>query len=237
MTIPGRLREWIINHDDKTAFTVLYIGLSLALSIVFGLFWLVLIVFCHWILEMISQSFKSTNFLLAFGNSLWEIKLDLALVFMALWLAVYLDFIFGIAGLGVAARSAAQITNQTIRTSSRMASTTGNIAKTTVRFAGWQRIIRSTLLSVDDVLQSVRGIFKAKSKTGKITKTQDQEFDQIAGNQKKIKESLWAGKWTLGDKASVLILIIFICLIMTAPWIIDKSFNEVTNIILEELTP
>lgn len=235
MQISKVIQNWILEHDDKTVFTIFYIGLSLALSIAFGLFWLVLIVFIHWVIELMAQYFKSNNPIIAFGNSLWEVKLDIALVFMALWLAVYLDFIFGIAGLGVAARTTAQLTNQSVRTGSMIASTGSNIAKTTVRFAGWQRIIRSALLSIDDVVQSARGIFKAKS--GKNPKILADENQPVFKEQENIKKTYWTRKWSKGDFASVILLFIFIALILAAPMIIGKDFYQVIQILIEELKP
>jgi hypothetical protein len=46
--------------------------------------------------------------LLDFYEILWELKLDFALMIFVFWLAVYLDFKFGIAGLTAEAGVAAQ---------------------------------------------------------------------------------------------------------------------------------
>jgi hypothetical protein len=228
------LINWVLSHDERITFILFYIGLSLILSLALGLFWLVLIVFLHWILELIVHSYKSSNLFFAFGNSLWEIKLDIGLVLMALWLAVYLDFIFGIAGLGVAARSIAQIGNQTLRSGSRLAGTSSNIAKTTVRFAGWQRIIRSSLLSLDDFVQIFRGIFKAKDQKNDIkenTQSPPEKYNNFA------TINLWAGKWTNGDIASSALIVLFTGLLLMAPQIIGIPFTEVLQVLIEELKP
>jgi hypothetical protein len=230
------LINWVLSHDEKIGFIFFYIGLSLILSLALGLFWLLLIVFLHWVLELVVHSYKSNNFFFALGNSFWEIKLDIGLVLMALWLAVYLDFIFGIAGLGVAARSVAQIGNHTLRSGSRLAGTSSNIAKTTVRFAGWQRIIRSSLLSLDDLVQIFRGIFKAKDKKADI-KESTKSCSYPAEKNQDSAINLWVGKWTNGDIASTAIIVVFASLLLMAPQMIGIPFDEVLQILIEELRP
>jgi hypothetical protein len=125
------LRAWIHNHDDSWLFTIAYVGLAVVLSIWISLFWLVVIVGLHGVLEWIRQR--------ALGRGMaavvWEIKLDLSLVLLALVLAAYMDVVLGAAGLGGAARLGAQAA---------------------VRATGWSRALRGVLLSLDDAAQVAR---------------------------------------------------------------------------------
>ena len=237
MAVPEEIKHWILHHDERVLFTIFYIGLSVVLSIVFGLFWLALIVFIHWVLELIAQLLKTENRLLALGNSIWEVKLDIALVFMALWLAVYLDFIFGIAGIGAAGRTAAQLGNQGLRAGSRVAKAGGDIARTTVRFAGWQRAIRATLLTVDDIAQALRVLFSARKR--KIKQIEAATGDPEPGNilEETVSRSSWTGKWGKGDYISFGLLLFFFVMILVAPLIIENDMKGVMATIASELKP
>lgn len=143
----GRLGEWILHHDDRWLFVVLYTGLALTLSAFVSLFWLVAVVAVHGAMEWYRQRARSREHV--FARVLWEVKLDLVLVLFALMVSVYMDFIVGLAGLGQAARAGARLGS---------------------RLAGWQRALRGALLSVDDAAQLGKALLmwgkKAKSAAG-----------------------------------------------------------------------
>ncbi|MDT8286836.1 MAG: hypothetical protein RQ748_06985 [Elusimicrobiales bacterium] len=144
MRSPGAVEAWVIAHDDSRLFTFLYIGLALVLSVAIGLFWLVAVVAAHFALEYYKQSRLPGGRTGAAARTAWELKLDIALVFFALWLAAYMNVIFGVAGIGAGARAAAQVGS---------------------RFAVWQRVIRGVLLSLDDAAQVLRLVLGRKRKT------------------------------------------------------------------------
>ena len=123
----ARLRRWWIEHDDQLPFTLAYLGLALVLSLAIGLFWLVAVVALHAALEYWALGRQRQGARL--GRVLWHVKLDIALVLFALCLAVYMDLLFGIAGLAPAARAGMQAGS---------------------RFLAWQKGIRGLLLSLDD---------------------------------------------------------------------------------------
>jgi hypothetical protein len=128
------LLRWVAEHDDRWLFTILYIGLAVVLSIWISLFWLVAVVAAHGALEwwaLRQRGFEGP----LWGAVTWHLKLDLALILFALWLGVYMETLFGIAGLGPLARGGAQAG---------------------ARFIAWQRVLRGALLTVDDAAQVAR---------------------------------------------------------------------------------
>ena len=50
-----RLRDWVLNHDDSWIFIILYVGLAVVLSLWISLFWLLVVVAGHFVLEWIRQ--------------------------------------------------------------------------------------------------------------------------------------------------------------------------------------
>ena len=122
------LHRWLREHDQRMSFTVLYITLALVLSMAISMFWLVAVVAAHGALEYwkLGRTGPRDQRL---GRTLWHIRLDIMLVLAALWLGLYIDLLFGIAGLGAAARTGAQVS---------------------ARVVAWQRTLRGVLLSVDE---------------------------------------------------------------------------------------
>jgi hypothetical protein len=135
-TLRSRWVRWVAAHDDSWLFTVLYVGLALGLSLAISLFWLVVVVAAHGVLEWfaLTQRGHRTH---RVGHVLWHLKLDVALVLGALWLGLYLDLLFGMAGLGAVARSGARVT---------------------ARAVAWQRAVRGALLAADDAALVVRAV-------------------------------------------------------------------------------
>ena len=132
------VRRWLVAHDDRLGFTIAYIALAVVLSVRISLFWLVAVVALHGFIETWSLKRRGMgeNRL---GRVLWHLKLDIALVLFALWLGLYMDVLFGLAGLSAAARTTAQAG---------------------ARFIAWKRAIRGVLLTLDDaavVAKSVVG--------------------------------------------------------------------------------
>jgi hypothetical protein len=137
---------WIAEHDERWLFTILYVGLAVSLSLWISLFWLLAVVVAHGVLEWLALLYKGVQ-RHRVGQVLWHIKLDIGLLVFALWLGVYMEMIFGIAGLGAIARTGAQAS---------------------ARFISWQHLIRGLLLTVDDAAQLVRAV--AARREGEISK-------------------------------------------------------------------
>lgn len=117
----------------------------MVLTMVLSIFWLVAVVAAHAALEWFALGRQGVRDHRA-GRVLWHLKLDIGLTLVALWLGLYLDTLFGMAGLGAAARAGAQ---------------------TTARFIAWQRTIRGVLMTVDEAAHVVKAV--AMRKRGKVS--------------------------------------------------------------------
>lgn len=133
------MSEWILKHDDRWLFTILYVSLAVILSIAISIFWLVALVAVHAGLEWYALKHHAPH--QTPGTRLkaviWHLKLDFMLIIFALWLGVYIDVIFGLLGLGAAARAGAQVSS---------------------RVLAWQRATRGILLTLDDVAQVAKAV-------------------------------------------------------------------------------
>lgn len=225
------LINWITDHDNKTLFVVLYIGLSIVLSIAISLFWLLFVVLIHFAFELVTQNRLQTGAKNIIYESLWETKLDFALVVFALLLAVYLDFIFGVAGLGAAARGGAMAAT---RTGAGAANTGAKVVQVSTRFAALQRAIRGILLSLDDVANAAKSFFQRKKP--KSDKINDPEKN-IAGNNHAGSGSSWTAKWSVIDYTGVVLFAVSALLILLAPVLIGMSWGEIITITSAEFHP
>jgi hypothetical protein len=140
-------KKWVLRHDDSWLFIGCYVSLAVVLSVAISLFWLLAVVSLHFLFEWIKQSELDNRLPGIFLRSLWEIKLDISLVVLALAIGVYMDLILGAAGLSGAARAGVQ---------------------TGARFAGWHGVIKGIILSADDAAQLARVVLKKKS-DGEVT--------------------------------------------------------------------
>ncbi|MCG6118758.1 MAG: hypothetical protein MEQ07_11300 [Aquimonas sp.] len=73
-------------HDDRWLFTLAYVGLTVVLSLLISLFWLVAVVAAHAALEW--YALKHRGFpRQRLGRTLWHLKLDVSLILFARALA------------------------------------------------------------------------------------------------------------------------------------------------------
>lgn len=204
-------KDWAARHDESVLFIASYVGLAVVLSLWISLFWLVAVVFVHFLFEIIRQSRHHRGAGRIAVEALWEVKLDIALVIGALVLALYIDLIFGILGLrsvgqmGMAAKSGAQIG---------------------VRFGVWEQVLRGFFLTVDDAVHVGRSFFMkkgAKARSGKAS-ARDSSPLKPAG-------------WTVGDVITLSLLFLFLVLIPLAPVITDHSWEDSLGLLAAELDP
>lgn len=207
---PGGIRNWIINHDDSWLFIIGYIGLAVVLSIWISLFWLVAVVAVHFLFEIVRQHTIHDSWTTIFSESLWELKLDIALVLFALVVSLYMDVVLGVAGLQGAARAGA------------------SAAQGGARFAAWQRIIRGVLLSVDDAAQV------ARVAVGKGNVDEKEAETAVAPTS---LWGSWAGQWGKGDWIAMGMGVICLLLIAIAPYLTDHSFHSAFFTLVAELHP
>lgn len=174
-------RIWLRDHDNRVTFTVLYISLALVLSMAISMFWLVAVVAAHGVIEYWSlgrQGIREQRL----GRTLWHIKLDIMLVLAALWLGLYIDLLFGVAGLSAAARTGAQVS---------------------ARVLAWQRTIRGVLLSVDEAALAGKAVLGrgAKDESGPVRQIE-------APPPPWLGRWSWGDRLTLATSAFFLVLIL-----------------------------
>ncbi|TVP46664.1 MAG: hypothetical protein EA350_06610 [Gemmatimonadales bacterium] len=126
------------NHDESWIFVILYLGMAVGLSVFVSLFWLVVVAFLHFVLEMLRQRHYRKGGRSVFLHALWEVKLDVGLVLLALMLVLYIEVVLGILGVQSAARAAAV---------SRAGARIGT------RAAAWERNLRTFLLTFDEMIR------------------------------------------------------------------------------------
>lgn len=232
----SKLKNWLIEHDNKILFVSLYAGLSLVLTLLLGLFWLFLIVFIHLVFEIISHSYKKSNWRYIALHSIWETKLDFGLVLLALFICVYLDEILGMAGLGAVARTGTQF------------------ASRGVRFLSYQRIIRAIILSLDEMAIAVKAIFSRqklvnKSKKDRLKKISEQNPPEHLSEIEKAafiipdsevkNHTPWKSKWGFGDYFGVSLFAVCLVLIILAPLFLESyaNWNDLFISISKEFHP
>lgn len=213
--------RWVVEHDDRRLFIALYIGLAVVLSIWISLFWLLVIVGVHLLFELVRQAYLQRRPLALVGHALWEIKLDVALVLLALVLALYMELVLGVLGLNGAARMGGAVARAGARG---------------VRFAAWERTLRGILLSADDAVQVLRVL----ARRGKQPPTAPDPAQDAAqdGAQDGAQDAPPPGiAWGLGDRISVALLVGCLALLVAAPWLTDHTPTSALLALQAELQP
>jgi hypothetical protein len=210
LTLRRRLLIWVAEHDDSWLFMVLYVGLALVLSMWISMFWLVAVVVAHAVLEWYALDRRGIRDH-RFGIVVWHLKLDIGLVLVALWLGLYLDTIFGLVGLGAAARAGAQ---------------------TAARVVAWQRTIRGVLMTVDEAAHVVKAVAVRnggkKHKAGPAVETA-----QVLADDR----PPWRQPWTRGDKFAVAFTMSLVVLILLTPAFTDHTVGSMLAVLAADLHP
>ena len=220
------LRDWIRDHDEKWLFVGIYLGLAVVLSVFVSLFWLVLIAVLHFGLECIRQARYREGGKEVTLHALWEVKLDVALVLLALTLVLYIDVVLGVLGIQSAARAGA-ITRASVRLGSRA--------------AAWERNIRTFLLTIDEVLRVGQAavMFRKKKKSAKVggISTGEAAAPALPERYAPAADLAWRGSWKLGDRVSMTLLVLGTILMLAAPLLTHHDWAGAITILMEELQP
>lgn len=216
--------DWIHDHDDRWSFLAPYIGGAILLSIFMSLFWVAMLMFCHFLLEVWRHRLLEIKNPLI--HALWHTKLDFSLVIVAFVIAVYADVIIGALGLGQAARA-------------------GQVA---ARFGVIERSIRSILLTADEAGLFLRALAKGRKKQTAAVDTVLQEASGQSRDPQMRKDvashiamaneddAPWRSP-TKGDWFSLGFGGLCVTLILMAPMITAHDFSDIGQIILHELQP
>jgi len=218
----GPLRRWVIDHDESWLFILLYVGLAVVLSLWISLFWLVAVVAGHGVLEWIRQSHLDPQPAGVAARVLWELRLDLALVLFALALAAYLEVLFGIAGIGGAAK----------------------LAGAGARAGAWARGLRGVLLSLDDAAQVVRalahrrsraapdGIVEPAGAAAELEETATESTTETA-----FATNPWDAKWPRSTHAIVGFGLACGVLLVLSPALTHHDYPSLFSVLAAELHP
>lgn len=234
-------RAWIVAHDDSKWFNFLYTGLAIVLSLWLGLFWLLAVVAVHLALELIKQHHLRTQPSRVIAWSLWELKFDLALILFSLVVLLYMDTVLGLAGLGASGRIAAQ----------------------GARATRFHQVVRSILISVDDVARiggkvaasppwkrAAKTITAAAATTLAVrpskpelnnspndqatTQNDDQNDTRNAETSRAFP---WHTRWSKGDWVSIGFAVICSALLLAAPYLTKAGWQKTMATITSELHP
>jgi hypothetical protein len=215
------LQDFIANHDDRWLFVVLYIGLAVVLSMLLSLFWLVAVAGLHFGLEVLRQRSYREGMMDTATHAVWEIKLDVALVLLALAMSLYMDLFLGILGLQSATRAAAAT-----RAGARVA-----------RAAAWQRNLRAFVLLADDAFRVVQvGVTRLLRRQPAVVAVASGSPVSAAGTTP-TGPGTWREGWSVGDRVTVALLAACALLIVSAPLLTDLTWSGATLTLLEQLRP
>jgi hypothetical protein len=209
---PGPIRTWIEEHDHSWLFVGVYLGLAVILSVFVSLFWLAFMAGAHLLLECIRHYRPGWGARDILTHSLWEVKLDFALVLLALALVLYVDVVLGVLGIQSAARAAA---------------VTRAGAKTVTRMAAWERYLRGFLVTIDEIVRISRAAVLLRR--GRPVRA--------AAAEERGPVHPWSREWGLGDRISLGLIAICILLIVATPLLTPYDWNRTLGALLSELQP
>lgn len=231
---------WMINHDESRVFNVLYISLAVILSVFVSLFWLVLIVGIHFMLELIRQHHHCSRCARkVLGRSLWQLKLDFSFIAFSFVVDAYIGVLLGAAGLGKIP-GLGRIEEVEISDAARL--------------GGYGKAIRGIALSTDDILRTTSAAvgFKdgAKNDDDDGT-TEDDSVQQDDSHAPVVPDSRQPPaqpelapadtdlqvRWTRSAYATVAFGITCVALLFLVPWLIGMSYGELWQIIIQDLQP
>lgn len=208
MTCGERLLQWIVEHDDRWSFTLPYIAAAVVLSVTISLFWLVVVVCVHAALEWVRQRQVDPRLTGVLARMGWDLKLDVSLVLLALALALYIDVLLGLVGLGHAARLGVQAG---------------------ARAAGWGRAIQGVLISLDDAAHLARMVGRNNGE-GAGPPTAE------AGSARARLLYPWRN-WGFADWLGLVLGVGCLALILLTPVLRDVSWQAVWSTLAAELQP
>jgi hypothetical protein len=203
------LHGWAVAHDDSRLFLAGYIGLAVVLSVWISLFWLVAVVAVHFGLELVRQSQRHTGPVRVVLESSWEVKLDVALVLLALVLSLYMHVVLGLVGLQGVARL-------------------GSASRVVSRVAGWERTIRGIVLSADDAAQVARAA---------VMRRGARPVEGGVPAEPAHPLGTWHEPWGAGTWIALALGGVCLLLMAAAPWLTDHTVGSALAQLARELRP
>lgn len=229
---PPTLREWVRTHDESWIFVTLYLGMAVGLSVFVSLFWLVVVAGLHFGLELVRQRDYREGGRSVFLHALWEVKLDVGLVLLALMLVLYIEVVLGILGVQSAARAAA---------------VTRAGARIGTRAAAWERTLRTVLLTFDEMIRiGHAGILMSRRRQkGKASPAAEGDTAPPGVSAPPDPGTLrfgplpdaWSLRWKTSDRIGMALVVVGFLLIVAAPLLTPHDWGTAAEALVEELRP
>ena len=213
---PRSLYRWVVEHDDRRLFLAGYIVLSIVLSIGISLFWLIVLVALHLLLELIKKRHDGAGSLpRTLAWALWDIKFDLALLVMAFVLLVYTSISFGILGVGGASLGASR---------------------------GLHGLVSAMPISLRDFILVARIVGLRQLDRREILRRRRQR--QATGPSDAARASRiaavrypWQATWSFAEKLAVVFFLVNIGAIALGFYLAEETPRQVVMAMLEQLHP
>jgi hypothetical protein len=206
-SVAAPIGQWCSEHDERNSFVFIYITASVVLSLMAGLFWLVMLVGVHFGLELYRNRRLAPRTRLA--HATFGIKLDVTLVLLALALSLYMDLLFAVLGLRALPRAGAAV---------------GRLGG---RLPSVRRVIRAALLLTDEVVRvgayfaAARGISTAAPSEARVRRS----------------GSPWTEHWSLGTRLVIGLGACALFLLLAGPWLSGNGVDGTLAILVHELSP
>jgi hypothetical protein len=207
-TIAAPIGKWCAEHDERNSFVFTYITLSVLLSVMAGLFWLVLLVGVHFALELYRNRTLSQRSRLA--HATFGIRLDVTLVLLALALSLYMDLLFAALGLRALPRAGTAV--------GRMSG----------RLPSLRRIIRAAVMVTDEVVRVAAYFAAARGIGGQAS---------APGSLVWRPHSPWTERWTIGTRFIIGLGAVSLILLLASPWLSGNGMEGTLAILRHELSP
>lgn len=218
------LTAWVDDHDERWSFILLYVGGSVVLSIYAGLFWVAMLMLLHFLLEIWRQTLARAP--VPLWQAMWEVKLDIALLLLAVNIALYAEVVIGALGAAHAARAGQALRGAQIAT----------------RFAIIEKSLRIFLLTMDDmtrvagaIIRSIRGR-KALESGPEAEDTSLPPATDIAASVQEDALYPWRNPGR-GDKFAIIMGCFFLVMILLSPQLTAETMDAVMATIAAEFTP
>jgi hypothetical protein len=206
-TAAAPLGRWCVEHDERNSFIFPYITLSVMLSVMAGLFWLVLLVGVHFGLELYRNRHLELRSRLA--HATFGVKLDMTLVLLALALTLYMDLLFAALGLRALPRAGAAV------------------GRLTGRLESLRRIVRAALMLTDEAVRITAYFAAARGITGQAS----------GAAPVWRPHSPWTERWSVGTRIVMGLGAIALLLLLAAPWLSGYGLDGTLAVIAHEFSP
>ncbi len=227
----GRLHHWMVYHDDSRLFLVGFVVLSIVLTLWISLFWLIVMVGLHFALECVKKHYDGAGRPLRIvAWALWDTKLDLLLVVIALVLALYTSVTLGVAGAGGATRL------------SVFGFRLSRLTRVGHSLRGLRGLRLLLPLPMKDVVLASRIACVRKLDRREILKRRAEVYirgphDRARARRIASVRYPWHGRWTVADKLALVFFVLNLGALVVGVFIAQEPAGEVLANLAAHLRP